>query len=486
MANISSIGLGSGIDADTIIKQLVAVEKQPITAVEDQNTKLNTKLSTWGRIQSGFSALKDAAANLGKTDFWNATTAQSSDEAAVSVTAGPTAATGSYNVVVKNLAQSQYLASNAYASKTEVVGEGTLRIELGTFVDNPTAPPAATFAAKAAATAVDIDIGPGDNTLEKIRDKINAANAGVTASLVTDASGSRLVLRGSTGAENAFRITATESGDDGDNATGLSSLAYDPSQDIVNANVTQKAANAKATINGVEVTSASNTMTDVLDGLTVKLGKVSAPDTSVELTVSQDTASIRKGIDTFKSAYNDVVGLIRVQTLYDEESKTGGPLQGDSTAVGLLRQLRGLASGFTSASGQFGRLSDIGLEMGKDGTFTVNEKKMSAATSNLGELKKFFATVNDTDTSQEGIASRFQKMASLVSDSDGSIASRTTGLKGAIKRNADKIDRLEQRTTLIEARLRAQYTALDQSMTKLNGLSAYVTQQLAALNNSSS
>src|SRR5690606_28266125 len=154
------------------------------------------------------------------------------------------------------------------------------------------------------ASAVNIEIGPGDNTLEKIRDKINAANSGVTASLVTDASGVRLVLRGVSGSENAFKVTATDADGDSSDATGLSALNYDPSADITTMSATQKASNAQATINGLAITSASNTLTDVVDGLTIQLNKKTTADNPIELTVSQDNESIKKGIDAFTSAYN--------------------------------------------------------------------------------------------------------------------------------------------------------------------------------------
>lgn len=488
MANISSLGSAAGIDGEAIISQLMAVETQPKTKVQSENTDLNTKLSTWGRIQSAFAAVKDAASALTKNDFWAATTATSSDDAAVAVTSSTESTAGNYRVAVQSLAQSQYLATSAFADKTTAVGTGTLTIELGTFTDNPSAPPAATFAAKAAATAVNIEIGPGDNTLEKIRDKINAANAGVSASLITDASGVRLVLRGSaTGAENAFRVSVTDADGTNGDASGLSALAYDPSADITSMTASQKAANAKATINGLEITSDSNTLKNVVDGLTITLNKVTDTATSsnpVDLTVKTDTTSIRAGIDTFTKAYNDAIGLIRVQTMYDADSKTGGPLQGDSTAVGLLNQLRSLAGTGTTASSVFGRLSDIGLEMSKEGTFTANETKLGKALSdNLGELQKFFATSSE-DAGGAGVAQRFYKLASQISDSDGSIAARTDGIKSTIRRNEKKIDDIDNRLTLVEARLRAQYTALDQNMTKLNSLSAYVSQQLSVLTSS--
>lgn len=484
MANISALGSSAGIDGEALISQLMAVEKAPIKAVTDANSKLSTKLSTWGRIQSSFSALQDASAALNKKEFWSATTATSSDAAAVSVTTSSNSSPGNYSVQVQALAQAQSLASAPVASKTEPFGSGTLRIELGTFTDNPVAPPAATFAAKAAASAVNIDIGPGDNTLEKIRDKINASNSGVTASLITDASGVRLVLRGVSGAENAFRVTATDADGDSSDATGLSALNYDPSADITTMSATQKAGNAQATINGLAISSASNTLTDVVDGLTIQLNKKTAADTPVELTVAQDNESIKKGIDAFTSAYNSVVGTIRVQTLYDEASKTGGPLQGDSTAISLLAQLRNMAFSSTSASSAFGRLSDIGIDIAKDGTMSTNSTKLTGAMGNLSQLQAFFSGTHDTDAGKVGVSQRFRTLASQVTGSDGAISTRTAGLQGTIKRNEEKIERLEDRTVAVEKRLRAQYTALDVSMSKLNGLSAYVTQQLSLLNKS--
>ncbi|RZL08337.1 MAG: flagellar hook protein, partial [Rubrivivax sp.] len=346
------------------------------------------------------------------------------------------------------------------------------------------APPAATFAAKAAASAVNIEIGPGDNTLEKIRDKINSSNSGVTASLVSDASGVRLVLRGATGAENGFKVTATDDGA-GAGGPGLSALNYDPSADLTAMSATQTAGNAKAKINGLEVTSASNTLTDVVDGLTIKLNKKTTEGNAIDLTVSQDNEGIKKGIDAFTSAYNGIVGIIRVQTLYDEASKTGGPLQGDSTAVSLLSQLRNMAFTTASTGSAFGRLSDIGIDIAKDGTMSTNSTKLGKAMEKLGDLKTFFTATHDTDANKVGVSQRFKTLASQVLGTDGAISTKTAGIQSTIKRNEEKIERMEDRSVAVEKRLRAQYTALDASMTKLNGLSAYVTQQLSVLNRSS-
>jgi flagellar hook-associated protein 2 len=479
MASLSSLGVGSGLDAESIVTKLVALEKQPADVLTTKNTKLQTQVSTWGKIQSNFSALQDAAGKLMDSNFWSATTAKSSDDTAVSVTTGSAAAAGSYAVSVTQLAAAQSVASSAFATNASPVGEGTLRIELGRYnTDNSTAPPAITFAAKAAATAVDIAIGPGDNTLEKIRDRINTANAGVSASIVTDASGARLVMRGQNGEENAFRVSVTESA----SAPGLSALAYSAATGGTSTMTrTQSAQNAQATINGLSVSSASNTMSNVVEGVTIKLNKVTTAPATVN--VDLDTASITKGVNEFISAYNSAVSTIRVQTLYDEASKTAGPLQGNATARGLLSQLRNLIGSNTGASSAFSRLSDVGIDINKDGTLAMKSTKFNDAMGKLGELQKFFGGSSDTDASLNGIGTRVKNLSKQILDStSGAIVNSTNGLNSTIKRNKDKIEDINDRASLVESRLRAQYSALDTSIAKLSGLSSYVTAQLAALN----
>lgn len=478
MATISSLGSGAGIDAESIITQLMAIERQPITATETTISTLNTTLSTWGKIQSTFSALEDASNALKKASLWQSSLATSSNENAVTASPGGDTSPGNYSISVSKLAKSQFISMPAVASKTEPVGTGSITIELGTFSDNPAAPPAKTFLNKPASSAINIEIGAEDNTLEGIRDKINAASAGVTASIVNDASGSRLVLKGATGVSNAFKVSVTEG-----TSPGLSALAYDPSSDINNDHLNQAASNTEATINNIAVTSESNTLSDVVDGLTLTLKSVTEEPVSVS--IATDTAAIQSAIDTFAKAYNSAVSTIRVQTLYDAESKTSGPLQGDSTALGLLRQLRSLAGSSTTAGSPFERLSNIGLTMKVDGTFSTDSTKLSAALKNKQALQNFFSATSEANSGAEGIAVRFANLSKQVTGSDGTISTRTDSIKSNIKRKEANIDSLELRATNVEKRLRAQYTALDQTSTRLNGLSAYVTQQLAALNNSS-
>lgn len=480
MATLSSLGVGAGFDTESIVTKLVALEKAPAQKIQSENNKLNTKLSTWGRIQGAFATLRDASAALNRDSFWRATSVTSSDPSSVAVTTSPGAPAGAYSVSVSALASSQFVSSAAFNSSPSNAwsgGDGNIRITFGTFGSEPGPPPAVTFAAKAAAAEVNIAIGPGDNTLEKIRDRINSANAGVTASLVSDAAGTRLVMRGPSGESNAFTISVTEG-----TTPGLSALAYDPRTGATsNMTRNQTAGNAQANINGISISSESNSLSNVLDGLSLQLNKVTS--SAVDVTVRQDQASIRSGVESFQKAYNDLVGLIRVQTLYDESSKTAGPLQGDSTATGLLRQLRGLVGSSSTASGVFNRLSAVGFDIRTDGTLAINSGKLSQSMDNLPELQKLFSA-DSTDPNAQGMARRFQALASQIVGADGVISSRQEGLRATIKRNGDKIERLEDRVALVEARLRKQYTALDNSMGNLNALQSYVTQQLSLLNKS--
>jgi flagellar hook-associated protein 2 len=481
MASLSSIGIsGTGLD-ENVINKLVAIEKQPATALSTKNTALQTKVSTWGKIQSTFSSLKDAANKLTQSDFWKATTATSSNEAAVGVSTNSSAAASSYSVTVSRLAQGQMVASSAFNNKTSSVGEGTLRIQLGSYVtNNQVDPPAVTFNAKSAATAVDIPIGPGDNTLEKIRDRINGSNSGVTASIVNDAAGSRLVMRGAHGETNAFKVTVTES----PGVPGLSALAYTAETGVTTAMTSaQSAQNAQATINGLSISSESNTLSDVVDGVTLTLKQTTA--TAANINVAQDTASITKGVNDFISAYNSVVSTVRVQTLYDESSKTAGPLQGDSTARGLLSQMRNLITSSSTATPSFARLFDMGIETNTDGTLKMQSTKFNDSMgSKLADMQRYFANSDETVTANNGMAQRIKAITSQVLDTNGAIANSTDGLKATIKRNTERIDDINDRASLYENRLRKQYTALDTNISKLNGLQSYVAAQLAALNKS--
>jgi len=458
---VSSAGIGSNLDVNSIITQLMAIEKQPLTALQTKASTINSTVSEYGKIKSAVSTLKDLSSKLASMTTWAQTTSTSSDTSVTASTNG--SAPGNYAVEVQTLASVQTLATAVFPSAAATPGAGTLHIELGTWGAGQTS-----FTPKAGATAVDVTVAATD-TLTDVRDKINASGAGVTALIMTDATGSRLLMRSSTtGADNAFRTS------------GLTGVSYDTGAKDMTQN--QTAANAAATVNGLAVSSATNTLTNIVDGLTLTLSAVTAAPVSVD--VVTDTDAIKKTITDFAAAYSAVVQLISTDTKYNATTKTGGILQGDGTATSLQRQLRSLAGSTSGASTMFARLSDVGLELQLDGSMTVNATKIDSALANTGELKKMFSNSNVLDATQDGFAKRFKTITTGLLASDGSVTTRTSGLADELTKNQKDQDSLNIRLASIEKRMRAQYTALDATMAKLNSTSTYLTNQIAAYNKS--
>ena len=477
VGSITSTGIGSGLDVTTIIDKLMAVEKRPLTQLQDAATTLNTRLSNVGKLQSNFAALQTKANALTSTTLWGGTLATSADTSAVKVSTSSGAVAGSYAVVVNKLAVGQTVTGTALASSAATLSEGTLSIELGSYGAGD---PAADFTPKSGASAVSITIGAGETNLAAIRDKINNAGAGVTATLVTDATGTRLSLRSKeTGAENAFRVSATEAADDGDPATGLSALAFDATAAGSPMNRTTTAGNADLTVNGIAISSASNTLNNVVDGLTLSLLKTGTDP--VDISVATDTASVKTAVTDFVTAFNTLASFIKTQTAYNADSKTAGALQGDQSTLALQSQLRSVINEASSASSTWSRLSDIGLTLKADGTLDTNATKLDNALGNLPELRKLLSTDGSTSAAS-GFVRRFKNLADAALGSDGVFATRTASIQASVTRNGKSQDAMEKRLEQTQARLQAQYSALDTTMARLSNLSTYMTQQITQFN----
>ena len=469
MASISSPGIGSGLDVQSIVSQLAALERAPIKQLQTQASTLQSRLSLYGTIKSQISALGDAASKLASSNAWTAVTTASSNSAAVGLTASAGAIEGRYSIEVQQLARAQTTVSSATASGSNM-GTGTLTIELGGWSGSTFIP--------GGSTPVNVIVGAGEDTLSAIASKINAADAGVKATVVRDASGERLLMQSSeTGAAQGFRITATD--DDGNNtdAAGLSRLSYSAGG-TSGTSLTQSGLNAQATINGVVITSSANKLADTLPGMTLQLSQVTSQP--VEVSVSSDKESIRKDIDAFVEAYNKVNTTLTNALKYDEAAKKGGTLQGDSTAVGLQNALRGMMRSVTTSS-PFSRLVDVGIELKSGGALQIDSGKMTAAMENLKGLQGLF-TVNTGDATTEGFGRKLKAFAQDLLDTDGSISNRTAALQSAIRRNTTEQEHAEDRASRVETRLLAQYTALDTKLAGLNSLSSYVSQQVAMWN----
>lgn len=472
MATISSPGLGSGLQVDTIVSQLVAIERKPIDLITEQKTTLQSKLSAFGLLKSYTVNVQDAVAKLADASLWTKNKALTT-EASLSVSATSAAVKGNYSIGVSQLAQAQAVATTAYAASTASVGTGTLTIQLGSW-----SAASDSFTPKSGATAIDIDIEPGKDTLEDVRAAINAANAGVTASIVRDTSGARLVISSNaTGQENGFRITTA-----GD--ASLAALAYDPATTPPTMTRTVEARDAKATVNGLEVRSSTNTFDGVVEGLKFTASKELTPPATVA--VSLDTDAMRSAINTFVSAYNDIAKYINTQTKYDAESKVAGTLQGDRATLSVLSQLRSVVTGSSGASSTFKTVSSLGIQLQPDGTLKLNETAFNKAMENPAEVAKAFSAKDAVNSFDNGFAVRMKAMTTSMLSTDGLVTSRSEGLRSSISLKDKQIATYEKRVAQTEARLLSQYSALDSKLSKLTALNAYVTQQVTTWNKSNS
>ncbi|HWH82030.1 MAG TPA: flagellar filament capping protein FliD [Burkholderiaceae bacterium] len=471
--SISSAGIGSGLDVNSIIAGLMKVEQAPLTKLQSQATTIQTTISAFGAVQSAMAAFRDASSALALPSTWNATSATSADPTAVTVASSANASTGSYAVSVQKLAASQSTVSPTFGSGDALVGAGTLHFDLGNWASDPSTPNVLTaFTAKSGSTGINVAITATD-TLATLASKVNSAGAGVTASVVNDASGSRLVFSSTTtGTDNGFRITTGDA--------GLAALAFDPAGGTSGTTLTQPASNAAATVNGLAVNSATNSLVNVFNGLTITLNKVtSAP---VQIGVAQDSAAIKASVKSFVDAYNSLSTLLGTDLKYDSATKVAGPLQADSAATSLQRQLRNLVGSASAASSTFTTLSQVGLEIQTDGTLKINDTKLGSAMANPAELKKLFTHIDPTDPSNNGFATRLRTLGNSVLGGDGLLSARVAGLTAKLTRNQKDQNTLNDRLASTQARLQAQYSALDTKMAGINTLSTYVTQQIANWN----
>lgn len=469
---ISSSGIGSGLDVEKIITQLVALEKRPLDQLQAKAESIKTKVSTFGEIKSQLSALADAASKLRLDSAWTGLNITSSNPTAVSAVVTGQAVPTALSVEVQKLARAQSTASAAVPSGANI-GSGTLSIELGSWASDMS-----TFTAGAAG-AVSVEVTATD-TVTSIAAKINSANAGVTATVLKDASGERLLVRSKeTGLASGFRIQAAD--DDGDNAdaAGLSQLAFDPENATQGLALKQQAQNAEARINGVEVTATKNELVDVIPGFTIQL--MQETTTPAEISMSTDTAIIRKNIQDFITAYNALNQTLLAATRYDPDTKTAGILQGDSTAVSLRNALRSLV-GSSTGGVPFQRLADIGIDIGLNGDLALGGTKFDNALKNLTGLKQLFAA-NTGNPGTDGFGLKIKNFAQGLLSIDGTISRKTDALDAQIDSNAKLQDKVNLRAEAAEKRLRAQYTALDVKMGSLSALNSYITQQITLWNN---
>jgi flagellar hook-associated protein 2 len=376
---ISAPGIGSGLDVNGIVSQLMAAERQPLTTLNKQEQAYNQKLSAFGQVRSVLASFQTALQDLSDGSKFQALTATASDTTVLSATASGNAIPASYQIEVTQLAQQQKLASSGYATTDDVIGSGTLSIQFGTYASGPN-----TFTANADKATKSITIDSANNTLAGIRDAINAANAGVTATIVNDgsATGNRLVLTSTdSGAANSLKISVTD--DDGTplDGSGLSALAYDPTASAGSGkNLSQVAAaqDAQLKIDGISVTQSTNAVKDAIDGVTLNLTQTNVGQ-PLTLGVSRDTKTITDAVQSFVTAYNGASGVLKSYTAFNGAGAQNGVLLGDGTARSIQSQMRNLLNTAVDSGGALTTLSQIGVSFGSNGTLSLDATRLNTA-----------------------------------------------------------------------------------------------------------
>lgn len=413
MATITSAGIGSGLDVAGLVKQLVAAESQPLTVLDRKEALIQAKLSAYGSFKSALSSFQSAMSGLANLSKFQTFKATSADPSVVTSSAAFNAVPGSYGIEVSLLAQANKLRSKTFADVTSSIGTGTLTFQFGKVSGT-------SFTVNSEKTAQSVTISAAQNSVSGIRDAVNAANIGITAAILNDGTGNRLVFTSKdTGENNSLKVTVADTSDASNtDDVGLSQLAYDVAGTAGNGkNLTESIAgqNASLKVDGITISKASNSVTDVIQGVTLNLLKPSAAGVATTVVVARDVDAVKTSINAFVKAYNDINKTVKDLTSYNAETKQGSILQGDASAVSVLAQIRKtLNSTLTGLGGTYTVLSQVGISFQKDGTLLLDATKLQKAVdTNFNDIAGLFAAqgkptdslvsyINATDKTQAG------------------------------------------------------------------------------------
>jgi flagellar hook-associated protein 2 len=442
LATFSVSGLVSGIDYETMITQLMDLQRQPVTRMQSQQSAYNKTISVYGDLTAKLSALKTSAEGLKTPANFYSRKATASDETIFEASASSSAAAGNYTITVTALAQAHRMASDPVSAATDVIaaGAGNFSFQVG--------------AGDVTTVAVD-----ATTTLSNLRDAINAAEGDAEASIINDGTGYRLVL------------TSRDSGEDNgitviENSTTLGL----PSGPVTGGMELQAAQNAEFSIDTLPMTWSGNDITDAIGGIAITLKK----EGTATLSVTNDTSAIRQKVEDFVSAYNDVVTLVSSNATYDTTTNAGGPLTGEATARDVVNRLQSIiGSRIDGLPEGLRALSQIGIKTGRDGTLSIDDTALS------DKLTTDLRAVSDLFTVEGGVASAVSDYADEATDSlTGSIAYRTKGLGTIVSGIDDDISRLDARLSKQEEDLRAQFARLESLLASLSSQSSYLTSLL--------
>ncbi|PLC52247.1 flagellar hook-associated protein 2 [Pollutimonas nitritireducens] len=461
---ISSVGVGSGLDLDALLTDLRAAENTALAAINTKAKTAQNRLSAYGTVKGAIEMLNTAAAALGKAETFGALKTSVTGDG-FTATSSSKAIAGQYSVQVNQLATSQTLTSAGLADRTTALASGTGAIDIQITVNGKTQT---------------LTLNQADTSLDGLVKAINSdSKLGLSATLVNDGSGTphRLLLTANSTGETAS-ITKIETADAGLQAViGFTKVARDPAFPDVDTNIgnlTETAAkNATLTINGIDVTSQSNTIENAIEGVTLTLSKKTAE--AGALVVTRDDSVTTKAVTAFVTAFNALQTTIRALTSYNVDNNEGSALTGDSLARRVQTQVRD-ALNVAGGSGGIGSLSQLGITTNiTDGTLTVDSTKLAAA------LKDNLAGVQGMFAGENGISAQMTKVANEFIKTGGSISTAQDGVTAMLKNLEDQYETTSDRIETKMSLYKKQFTALDTMVAQMNSLSSYLTTQLAAL-----
>jgi flagellar hook-associated protein 2 len=447
MSTISSTGIGSGLDIDTLVSKLVAAERSAgQTRIDTKKGKLTEQFSAMAQLMGGMSAFQSSLNSLVSAGSFTSRKVSVSDEKAFTAKAGPTAAAGSYDVQVEQLAKASQLGSEAFTLPSTKVGTGTLTIAVGD-------------------SSFSIEVADGGNSVANIRDAINksAANKGVQASLLTDVEGTHLVLTSTKTGED-YTLSVTASGGDG----GLEQLET--------MEVRSEAQDAIVFVSGYEIHSSSNTVSNAIEGVSLTLKAPTEDDSTVLLSVDRDDAAIQDAAKKFVDSYNSLAGTIKSLSKYDVSTEAAGALLGDAMLRNIDSQVRKLISApVAGVNGNYNTLASLGITTQSDGKLKLDTVRFNAAlAANPG-------AVSDIFTSSNGVAVKLADFMGSKTSVTGEVTVRSSNITDTLVDLKDQQDALNARMKIIEQRYFKQFNALDtllgQMNTTANSLDSWLKQK---------
>ena len=392
---LTATGVGSGLDIESLVTKLMDAERIPKEQrILARETSLTDDISGLARLKGALAELQTSLADANSLSTYKNRIASSNQSTKVDVAATSEASLGGYAVTVESLATAQSLAMRStFNSVNETLGTGTLTFTFGTtgytaHGSDSTLDTYDSFVAKAGAASHTVTINSNNNSLSGVRDAINNADFGVTAAIVKTGTVYRLLLSSnSTGAENSLEISVSDTGDSNNtDANGLSRLAFNGSSGVANVYQTVSGSDSAFTVNGLALTGTSNTVSDVIDGLTLTLKDTTSAAATVSVT--NNAAGIKTAVNAFVDGYNSFVTILDDLTGYDFAAKKGGVLQADFSVLSIANKLRNtLGSASDGHSGLYSRLAELGVTTLSTGQLSVDDARLSSVlTDNYDEV----------------------------------------------------------------------------------------------------